>query len=94
MAENKNGVVHHLGPVPPVAPGIMQSAVKQVTAAALGQLPPGAGGAVVKLTHDKGVEVAFAHRGRNGKWQVDAWVGKNFSKASSIEWGAEAKILW
>ena len=88
------GVVHVLGPLPPVPPGPIASAIKQVTFGALNGLPPGANGARIALSHDQGLELAFAHRSRDGHWTVDAWVGKGFQQSSSIEWHASAQVLW
>lgn len=90
-----DGVVNTLGPLPPVPEGPLASAIKRVTHEALAGLPPGANGARVEISHDKGIELAFAHRSENGRWTVDAWVGKNFYKADSpLEYGATATILW
>lgn len=88
------GVVHALGPLPPVEPGPIASAIKQVTHEALRGLPPGAKGARIALSHDRGVELAFAHRTRDGHWTVDAWVGRGFAQSSTIEWSATAQVLW
>lgn len=89
-----DGVVHSVGPLPPVAPGPIASSIKKAVHEALGELPAGAGGAIVRLSHDKGVELAFAHRSQNGRWQVDAFVGKGFQSTDTIRWGAEARMLW
>lgn len=88
------GVQHHIGPLPPIPPGPIASSLKSVVHASLNQLPPDSSGARVAVSHDKGVELVFAHRGANGRWQVDAWVGKNFRTATSIEWTASAQVLW
>jgi hypothetical protein len=92
--DDQTGVVHFRGPLPPVPPGPIASAIKQVTYGSLNLLPPSANGARVRLSHDKGVELAVAHRSADGHWQVDLWVGKNWTKSTSVEWNATAQILW
>jgi hypothetical protein len=87
-------VVHSLGSMPPVPAGPIASAIKRVTFQALNDLPPGANGAIVKVSHTKGVELAFAHRGAEGRWSVSAWVGKNWAQSSPLEFGATAQVLW
>lgn len=87
-------VIHHPGPLPPVPPGAIASSIKKATFDALAQLPAGSGGAVVRLSHDQGVELAFAHKGANGNWQVDAYVGKKWEKGSPLTWRGDASVLW
>jgi hypothetical protein len=94
MSDEVSGVVHSLGPLPPIEPGPIASAVKQVTFAALSGLPPDARGAIVHLSHERGVEVAMAHRSQDGRWRVDAWFGKELTKSSTINWTASASVLW
>lgn len=93
MSEQKHGVVHTLGPLPPVAPGPIASRLKALVHESLGQLPPGAGGAKVEVTSDAGVNVVFAHRGKSGRWQVDAWVGKSWGR-DPAQFGGSATVLW
>jgi hypothetical protein len=94
VADEPSGVIYNLGPLPPIQPGPIASAVKQVTYEALNGLPQGANGASVTLSHDKGVELAVAHRSRDGRWIVDIWIGKELQKASTLEWSATATVTW
>jgi hypothetical protein len=89
----KPGVVHHFGSQPPVPPGPIASMLKSKVVEALGELNPGTGGAAIHLSSDAGVNLVFAHRGKNGRWQVDTWLGKHWEKPD-CGWGAQAKILW
>jgi hypothetical protein len=89
----KTGVVHSLGPLPPLAPGPIASTLKKVVHEALGELPPGTSGAAVHVTSDAGVNLVFAHRGASGNWQVDAFVGRKWGN-NPVTFEAKATILW
>jgi hypothetical protein len=88
-----DGVVHHLGSVPPVGPGPIASRLKSIVHEALGELPPGTAGAAVHVTSDAGVNLVFAHRSAGGRWTVDAWVGRKWGE-NPWQFGAKAVVLF
>lgn len=90
---NEPGVVHYIGPLPPVAPGAIASSIKRATFEVLNAEPPSTSGAVVRLTHDRGAELAIAHRGKDGRWGVATWVGKSWD-SDPVTWGAEIVVRW
>lgn len=85
------GVVHTLGPLPPVPPGPIASSLKSHVYAALAEIPDGKQGALVGVATESGVNLVVAHR-VDDRWTVAAWVGKTWDKP--VEAGAYVKASW
>ena len=86
------GVVHSIGPLPPVPAGPIASMLKQQVHAALAEIPEGKQGALVGIATEHGVNLAVAHRSKDGRWVTAAWIGKDWQ--GPIRGGVEVRAVW
>jgi hypothetical protein len=86
-----DGVIHHLGPLPPIEPGPIASSLKSRVHQALAEIPDGKQGAIVGIATEKGVNLVVAHRA-NDRWMVASWIGKEWGGA--VTGGAFVKATW
>lgn len=91
MPDEPKGVIHSLGPLPPVPPGPIASMLKQQVHQALSEIPEGKQGALVAVATESGVNLVMAHR-VDDKWTAAAWVGKTWDQPISA--GAYVKASW
>jgi hypothetical protein len=92
MTMSPGGVVHHLGPAPPLLPGPIASSIKSAVHDALRLIPPDKNGALVAVATENGVNLAVAHRSGSGNFEVAAWIGKSWGEA--LSGGAAIRASW
>lgn len=85
------GVVHSLGPLPPVPPGPIAAMIKSQVHQVLAEIPDGKNGALVAVGTAEGINLAVAHR-TGDHFTVVAWIGKSWT--GPLDGGASVRATW